>query len=420
MALGGGFFHKEMSQSLKTSGRLDSGKPATCASCGLYKNVSSPRMAPFGEFKKKILNIGEAPGAEEDKRGRQWQGKVGQRLQREYRALGFDLFKDCLNINAVNCRPTDGNANRTPTGREIACCRARVMKTIKENSPKVIVLVGEKAVESIIGTLWKKDLGGISKWRGFAIPDQTLRAWICPVWHPSYLERNQDSPEMNLVWRRDLKNALNMIHVPFPDYSDAEKRVRLPNEDEVESILARILKSKTSFSFDYETTGRKPHAEGHQIVCVSLCFSEEEAYAFPLPKERSRSMKLWKRVLSDSRIPKEAFNMKFEHTWTEILLKTEIKGWSWDAMLASHILDNRPGICSLKFQTYVNFGVAGYDEEVEPYLKSTSKDGNALNRIKELWEDSEGRKKLMIYCGMDSLFTYKLGKIQKSFLQKGD
>jgi hypothetical protein len=36
-------------------------------------------------------------------------------------------------------------------------------------------------------------------------------------------------------------------------------------------------------------------------------------------------------------------------------------------MLAAHWLDNRPDICSLKFQAFVSFGVAGYDEDMEPF-----------------------------------------------------
>jgi hypothetical protein len=61
--------------------------------------------------------------------------------------------------------------------------------------------------------------------------------------------------------------------------------------------------------------------------------------------------------------------------------------------------------------------VAGYDEEVELWLKSADKDGNAMNKILELWEQSEGRKKLMLYCGLDSLFTFRLGLVQKAYMK---
>jgi len=72
------------------------GKTYSCASCGLYKNALSPKMKSYGAFKKEILNIGEAPGEVEDKRGMPWQGKTGRLLKKTYRRLGVDLFEDCL------------------------------------------------------------------------------------------------------------------------------------------------------------------------------------------------------------------------------------------------------------------------------------------------------------------------------------
>jgi len=77
-------------------------------------------------------------------------------------------------------------------------------------------------------------------------------------------------------------------------------------------------------------------------------------------------------------------------------------------MMAAHILDNRPGVTSLKFQTYINFGIIDYESEVSPYLKAVdSKNGNALNRIFEADE-----KKLMEYCSLDSIYEYRLAMWQ--------
>jgi len=106
-----GFFSKKETQSLQ---RPD-GKMLSCPVCGLYKTALSPRMQPHGNFKKGILNLGEAPGETEERRGKQWQGKAGKVLKNAYAKLGIDLFDDCLNYNAVNCRPTKDGGNRTPT-----------------------------------------------------------------------------------------------------------------------------------------------------------------------------------------------------------------------------------------------------------------------------------------------------------------
>ena len=132
-----GFFTAKETESKSRPG----GKILSCASCGLYKHAESPKMKPYGNFAKEILNIGEAPGGVEDERGKPWQGKVGRLLQKTYRRLGIDLFEDCLNINAVNCRPmNDKEENRAPTNYEMDCCRGMILQTICDRQPKVVVL----------------------------------------------------------------------------------------------------------------------------------------------------------------------------------------------------------------------------------------------------------------------------------------
>jgi hypothetical protein len=59
-----GFFTKEQTQSIT---RPD-GKHLSCNSCGLYKQCSSPKMQPYGNFEKQIMCIGDAPSEEEDLR----------------------------------------------------------------------------------------------------------------------------------------------------------------------------------------------------------------------------------------------------------------------------------------------------------------------------------------------------------------
>ena len=238
----------------------DLSKRTTCVSCGLYRQVLSPRMKPYGRFKKGILCIGEAPGEEEDRKGKQWQGKVGRLLKRTMRRLGIDLFSDCLNYNSINCRPTtkEGN-NRTPTDHEIACCRKKVIEVINHYKPKVVILFGNSPIKSIIGHRWKKDLGGITKWRGWAIPDRDFRTWICPVYHPSFVSR-KDSPEVMKLWKEDLKRAIKMAGKPFPVFDDDKSKIEIVKDLKFIGQLPRTC------CFDYETTGLKPFRKGHRII----------------------------------------------------------------------------------------------------------------------------------------------------------
>ncbi len=401
-----GFFILPREQSTKTKGKV-----LSCSSCGLYQSVLSPKMEAFGNFKKGILNIGEAPGATEDKRGKQWQGPVGALLQKTYKSLGIDLFEDCLNINAINCRPVDtkGN-NRPPTTHEVACCRRRVLRVISQHKPKVIVVLGNHALASVLGHRWNKDLGGITMWRGWRIPDREYNAWICPTFHPSYVERSK-SQEVRTIWERDLLCALRwcdkVTYPPMPEYEDETKQVHIIDDlslfDNIDSGYVAI---------DYETTGLKPHAKGHKIICASVAINSKECYAFMMPEDR-KERHPFIRLLRNESVGKIAHNMKFEQAWGQVYLKTSVHNWAHDTMLGAHVIDNRAYITGLKFQTYINFGVMGYDAHIAPYLKgSNKKDGNTHNRILKLLDKRGGKRELLTYCGLDSLFTYRLAEKQ--------
>lgn len=390
-----GFFtKKEIEHTSQTKG-----KTLSCVSCGLYKDCNTPKMPPYGNFKKGILNIGIASSKADDKIGKPFQGGVGYLLQKAYKKIGVDLFEDCLNIMAVNCYVDDA-----PTSLQIECCRGRVLKIIEEYKPKIIVLFGMSPIQSVIGTRWKKDIGTITKWRGWQIPDQDLQAWICPTYDINFvIERNGGVEET--IWENDFKEIKKLLTKPFPIYK----------EPEIEYIedLSILQDIKHYFAFDYETTGIKPHAEGHRIICCSIADREDHVFVFMMPKTK-KELSPFLSLLENEAIGKVAQNMKFEHTWTKVRLRTEVKGWLWDTMLATHILDNRPGITGLKFQTYVQFGIIDYASDIEPYLKAPTEDtSNAINRIQELVETSVGRKKLMKYCALDSIFELRLANLQR-------
>jgi uracil-DNA glycosylase len=396
-----GFFTTQETQSQE---RPD-GKTYSCVSCGLYKDAKSPKMKSYGNFRKHILVIGEAPGELEDIRGLPWQGKTGKLLQQTCKELGVDLFEDCLNINAVNCHP---KANKTPVNYEIDCCRSVIVNNvIKEYQPKLIILLGRSALYSFLGHRWKKDLSGISKWRGFTIPDQDFKCWVCPTFHPSYVERGDK--EVETIWRQDLQQALKKVDEKFPR-NKKPKIIHLQKLDQLNEIQDGGL-----VAFDYETTGIKPHASGHRIICASVAVSQDECFVFRMPETKYDRIPFLQ-LLSNPLVQKMAHNIKFEETWSVQKLKTPVQGWIWDSMQAAHVLDNRHGITGLKFQTYVNFGIIDYDSEVTPYLQSGSKDGNAVNSIQKLLDRPGGEEMLMEYCSLDSIYEYRLAWKQMKLL----
>jgi len=403
-----GFFSKNQVQ-LK-GGEM---KGLSCAACGLYQSALTPKMEPYGDFKKKIMVLGEAPVHDDDKKGKPFQSKGGKKLQRRFSQLGVDLFEDCICLNAVNCRSTNKKGeDKPPSDNELACCRNKILTSIRSYRPEVIVLLGGTPTTSLVAHRWKGRSSGINLWGGWAIPDREYNAWVCPTFHPIYVERQEDNGVVDLIWERDLKQAFSRIGKPFP-YSTKEEDCIIITED-MESVAEEMR--KTSFiAFDIETTGLKPYNKAlHKTVSISFCNDVNKAYALPFPTKR-KQLNALKKLLEDPKVGKIAANMKYEDTWLNILHGIHVNPWKFDTMQAAHILDNRPGITGLKFQSYVQFGVLGYDDDAAPYLKSA--DAYGVNRIMELIETKEGFRKLLLYNGIDSLMAYRLALPQMEVLR---
>ena len=394
-----GFFTKKETESnIRTDG-----KTLSCISCGLYKDCKSPRMKPYGNFKKKIMIIGEAPGKEEDNANMPFQGRTGRLLKRTMKELGIDIFEDCVSINAVRCRVPD---DKIPTNYEIECCRRFALRDINEYKPKVIIILGNSALFSLIGDRWKQSLGGINKWRGFTIPDQDFKAWVCPTFHSSFIERDEDSP-VEVIWKQDLKQAVEMVDIPFREY-------KVPEIEYIEDL--RVLYDiKTDCAFDFETSAKKPHAKGQRIVSASIADSVDHCFAFMMPETRIERIPFTD-FLANEKIGKIAQNLKFEEAWSVVKLRTPVKNWIWDTMLASHILENRSGVTGLKFQTYIQLGVVDYSSETDGYLKPKGGNGNSMNTIFDLVKTEQGIRTLLKYNAYDSINTYRLYKIQRDII----
>jgi uracil-DNA glycosylase family 4 len=196
------FFKREKIKSIKLEEHRKSlSKPQKqgCEECGLYKECLSPKLPPSGNGSRGIYIIGEGQGTSEEQEGKQFIGETGQFLRDTIYSLdiGYDLDEDCILDNSIRCRATEkseyGNIiNRKPKNKEINICREKILSSIKEYKPEKILLLGKSALISFLGHK-TNNIGAVSKWVGFKIPDQEMKAWVFPIYHPSYVYQNQDN-----------------------------------------------------------------------------------------------------------------------------------------------------------------------------------------------------------------------------------
>ncbi|HUF00388.1 MAG TPA: uracil-DNA glycosylase [Anaerolineales bacterium] len=137
-----------------------------------------------GNPKARLLIIGEAPGPEENVKGKPFVGRAGQMLDKILQAANFDPEKDVFITNSVFRMPPgeDGKAFRKPTTEEIEYYRPCVLEIIRLIDPLIMLLTGNVACQSILGKT------GITSLRGKWV--QVQERWAMPIFHPSYLLRN--------------------------------------------------------------------------------------------------------------------------------------------------------------------------------------------------------------------------------------
>src|ERR1051325_3260099 len=145
----------------------------------------------------KLLIIGEAPGPEENVKGKPFVGRAGQMLDKVLQAADFDPEQDVYITNSVFRMPPgeDGKPFRKPTTEEIDYYRPYVFEIIRLIDPRVILLTGNVACQSVLNKTGITSLRG--KWT------EMDGRWIMPIFHPSYLLRNP-TPDLGspkaLMW----------------------------------------------------------------------------------------------------------------------------------------------------------------------------------------------------------------------------
>ena len=151
---------------------------AGCTRCVLHTSRSQTVFG-VGNHDADWMIIGEAPGAEEDRRGEPFVGRAGKLLDEMLRAVGEPRDKVFI-ANILKCRPPD---NRDPKPAEAAACRDYLERQIALVKPKIILAVGKIAAQHMLGS--DETVG---KMRGTVHQHGDIPLIV--TYHPAYLLRS--------------------------------------------------------------------------------------------------------------------------------------------------------------------------------------------------------------------------------------
>ncbi|MBL7006178.1 MAG: uracil-DNA glycosylase [Spirochaetia bacterium] len=170
-----------------------------CTLCGLCE-TRTHAVPGNGVMNPKVMVIGEAPGAQEDKTGEPFVGPAGKYLDTWMGALKLFRGRDLFIGNIIKCRPP---GNRDPFPDETDACLPYLKRQIQIIKPRTILCVGRIAAQILTG-----DSAGIGRLRTSQYTYEGIPMIV--TYHPSAVLRNPEEYRKP-VWE-DLQKLLKLIY----------------------------------------------------------------------------------------------------------------------------------------------------------------------------------------------------------------
>ena len=166
-----------------------------------FKKTATNIVFGDGNANAKLMIVGEGPGAQEDASGIPFVGRAGKLLDKMLESINLNRTKVYIS-NVVNYRPP---SNRRPTEKEIARYLPYLKSHIEIINPKILILLGSTALNTIIGN----DVV-ISRARGKWYQKEigVVKPWIIASFHPAFLMRQPEQKKQAWI---DLKMVRDKI-----------------------------------------------------------------------------------------------------------------------------------------------------------------------------------------------------------------
>jgi DNA polymerase len=171
----------------------------SCTKCSLHTSRTQGVFG-VGSIEAQWMVVGEAPGAEEDRRGEPFVGRAGHLLDAMLKAIGLSRTSNVYIANVLKSRPP---GNRDPKPEEVAACLPYLMQQVELLRPRVMLAVGRIAAQNLLAT--DAPLGRL---RGKVHQFGELNTPLIVTYHPAYLLRTPS--DKRKAWE-DLKFARSVF-----------------------------------------------------------------------------------------------------------------------------------------------------------------------------------------------------------------
>jgi uracil-DNA glycosylase family 4 len=342
-----------------------------CEDCKLYKDSKINCIKGEGPLHADILFVGEAPGEDEERTGRPFVGRAGSFLDRHvFRGAGIDRSSVRL-TNAIRCRPKN---NKTPGTSEIKKCRHHLEAEIAKVKPKVIVLLGNVPLYSVVPMPQRDDAekkyqgkaGGITKWRGNLLWHHKYQCWVMPTFHPAGLARdfNMGSRYRLDQTIADIEEATKAVGRKPPVYK--YPKAHLVDNSRLAIITLQAMRMADFIGFDIETEDFDPWTS--DVLGVSMSKDDENGYyiTWDAISQNADALRLFKKLCEEEKPLKILHNAAFDVKFLKINRGIPFARVYKDTMIAAHLQDEN-FYKGLKPLTWRHLCFGGYEQPLEEY-----------------------------------------------------
>lgn len=365
-----------------------------CSLCETRKNVVPGR----GAENASLMIVGLGPGETEDAAGRAFVGESGKILIRALRRAGWgpgDIKEQVYITNTVKCWPPDNKPKR----KHVKACAPYLDEEIEIVSPRVIVPLGNEALERVLG------LRGISKYRGKPTWSEDYETTVVPSFHPAYIARNPS--EFDKLVDDFLIAREHLEEEGYQEETEKSVQYKIVKTIEEARELAMYLGKCGGFALDIETQGLD--LEEDEILSIHFSWKERTAVGLPLfskgglepyweENEFEEILELFREALS-SKAPKFLQNAKFD---TQFLMRDgmPVSNVALDTLLMQYLLHpEAKGQYDLKFMAFRYTDLGEYDSTVSDWLK------------KHKTMEGIPNEDLFPYGNADADATYRIAKL---------
>ena len=370
-----------------------------CTACDLHATATTVCMkgdGPTDPDEVQVILIGEAPGANEDDRGKPFIGESGKIIREIFKHN--KLHNKTYITNLVKCRPPK---NRTPTAAEIKACKPYLEEELALLKPEYVVTAGVPATKTLF-----RGRAQINKFHGEVIESDKVDYVGMPVFHPAYTMRD---PSKLPGLKDDIARLGRLIDGGLRNDTVEWNVVRRGNL----ATFIREFEAASEFAFDCETSGLFPFDPKGYVAAVAIALPERTwvipGFMHPDYQQFSHSpfahgnalkelMRLLFFIAARDRKRSYTHNGKFDSKW----LRCQFGGTfhiSFDTMLAHHVLDENShhDLTSL-CRTYL--------DEPEYDIPLSEKQGMSKKPMRNYK-----------YCAQDATYTLRLGHILEDMLR---